>query len=205
MALRRHAGMFLGTQETSLILTRAALDLPDVVKETLRSLPLARVAEVFRRLVEEEIAIRNMRDILETLSDAAQREKDVNALVEATRIGLKRQTCHRIAPDGQLRAVLLEPALEEALRGALRVNGGVEQLALDPNQITQLMSYLKTKIEQLQPAALVTAVDIRRHVRKLVETDCFATPVLSYHELVPSLQLDVLARLGGEGAPRLAG
>ena len=205
VALRRHAGMFLGTQEASLLLTRAALDLPDVVKETLRSLPLARVAEVFRRLVEEEIAIRNMRDILETLSDAAQREKDVNALVELTRIGLKRQTCHRIAPDGQLRAVLLEPALEEALRGALRVNGGVEQLALDPGQITQLMAYLKTMIEQLQPAALVTAVDIRRHVRKLVETDCFATPVLSYHELVPSLQLDVLARLGGEGAPRLAG
>jgi type III secretion protein V len=204
-SLRRHAGMFLGTQEASQVLTRAAIDLPDVVKETLRALPLARVAEVLRRLVEEEVGIRNMRDILETLSDAAQREKDVNALVELTRIGLKRQICHRVAPEGRLHALLLEPALEEALRGALRVHGGVEQLALDPGQVSQLMTYLKTLIEQHRPAAIVTAVDIRRHVRKLIEPDCFSTPVLSYHELVPSLQLEVLARLGGEGAPRLTG
>jgi type III secretion protein V len=85
------------------------------------------------------------------------------------------------------------------------VHGGVEQLALDPGQVSQLMTYLKTLIEQHRPAAIVTAVDIRRHVRKLIEPDCFSTPVLSYHELVPSLQLEVLARLGGEGAPRLTG
>ena len=52
-SLRRHTALFLGTQEANHLLTRASVDLPDVVKETLRALPLARVAEILRRLVEE--------------------------------------------------------------------------------------------------------------------------------------------------------
>lgn len=202
-SLRRHTALFLGTQEANHLLTRASVDLPDVVKETLRALPLARVAEILRRLVEEEVAIRNLRDILETLSDAAQREKDVYALTELVRIGLKRQLCYRYAPDGRLNALLLEPALEEMLRGAVRVNGGAQQLALDPAQMAQLMQRFKDAVQRHRPAAIVTAVDIRRHVRKLIEPDCFDTPVLSYHELMPTLQLEVLGRIGTDGAPML--
>ena len=201
--LRRHAGLFLGTQETNHLLTRASVDLPDVVKETLRALPLARVAEILRRLVEEEVAIRNLRDILETLSDAAQREKDVFALTELVRIGLKRQLCYRYAPDGRLNAMLLEPGLEEMLRSAVRVNGGAQQLALDPAQMAQLMQRFSAAVQRYRPQAIVTAVDIRRHVRKLIEPDCFDIPVLSYHELMPTLHLEVVHRLGNDEAPML--
>ena len=161
-ALRRNAALFLGTQETNLLLTRASAELPDVVKETLRALPLARVAEILRRLVEEEVAIRNLRDILETLADAAQREKDVFALTELVRIGLKRQLCYRYAPIGRLGALLIDPSVEELLRSAVRVNGGVQQLALDPAQTTQLIQKFTQAIAHHRPAAIVTAVDIRR-------------------------------------------
>ena len=202
-SLRRHVNLFMGTQEANLLLTRAAIDLPDVVKETLRALPLARVAEILRRLVEEEVAIRNLRDILETLADTAQREKDVYALTELTRIGLKRQISHRYAPDGYLRAVLLEPALEEMLRNAIRHNSGAQQLALDPLEMSRLMTRFRNVVQVFKPAAIVTAVDIRRHVRKLIEQDCFDVPVLSYHELLPSLQLEALHRVSTEDAPLL--
>jgi len=202
-ALRRHATLFLGTQEANLLLTRAAAEVPDVVKETLRALPLARVAELLRRLVEEEVAIRNLRDILETLADAAQREKDVHTLTEYVRIGLKRQLSHQVAPHGELRALLLAPDLEELLRGSVRLNGGAPQLALEPQAAHALMQRLAQAIAHHQPAAVVTAVDLRRHVRKLIEADCFDTPVLSYHELVPTLKLDVVHRLGADDAPLL--
>ena len=202
-ALRRNAALFLGTQEANHLLTRASGDLPDVVKETLRALPLARVAEILRRLVEEEVAIRNLRDILETLSDAAQREKDVFALTELVRIGLKRQLCYRHAPSGRLSALLIDPPLEETIRGAVRVNGGVQQLALDPMQTSQLMQRFSEAVQRHQPVAIVTAVDIRRHVRKLIEAECFDIPVLSYHELMPTLHLGVLAHVGMDEAPLL--
>lgn len=202
-ALRRHLALFLGTQEASGYLTRAANDVPDVVKEVLRALPLQRVAEILRRLVEEAVAIRNARDILEALADAAQREKDVFALTELARIALKRQISHRVAPDGRLRALLLSTELEEALRGAVRVQGGVQQLALDPQVSQAVMEALAQAVRRHAPAALVTAVDIRRHVRKLIEHECFETPVLSYHELMPTLHLEPVGRVGLPAAPML--
>lgn len=199
-ALRRHAALFLGTQETGALLARAGSDYPDVVKEALRALPLARLAEILRRLVEEEVPIRNLRDVLEALADAAQREKDVFALTEMARIALRRQTSHRAAPDGVLRAVLLTPEFEDRLRAAVRVANGQSTLALDPADAQAAMQRLAQAVRACGPAALLTAVDLRRHVRKLVEAECFDTPVLSYHELMPTLRLDVLARVGDEPA-----
>ena len=202
-ALRRHTTLFLGTQEANALLTRASADYPDVVKEVLRALPLARVAEILRRLVEEEVPVRNQRDILEALADAAQREKDVFALTELARIALRRHTSHRVAPDGELRALLLEPAFEEQLRGAVRVGGGQSQLALDPADAQAALQRLAQAVHAWQPAAIVTAVDVRRHVRKLIEAECFDTPVLSFHELMPQLHLTVLHRVGLADAARL--
>ncbi len=202
-ALRRHATLFLGTQETGALLARAGVDYPDVVKEVLRALPLARLAEILRRLVEEEVPIRNQRDILEALAEAAQREKDVYALTELARIALKRQTSHRVAPNGQLRALLLTPDFEEQLRGAIRVSNGQQSLALEPQAAQAAMQRLAQAVQRWQPAALITAVDVRRHVRKLIDVECFDTPVLSYYELLPSLQLQVLHRVGLEDTAQL--
>ncbi len=202
-ALRRHAPLFLGTQEASALLTRASADYPDVVKEVLRALPLARVAEILRRLVEEEVAVRNQRDILEGLADAAQREKDVHALTEMARIALKRQISHRVAPHGHLRALLLTPEFEDQIRGAIRVSGGQQSLALDPAQAQAAMQRIVRAVHACRPSALLTAVDVRRHVRKLIEAECFDTPVVSYHELVPTLRLEVLHRVGPEDAAQL--
>ncbi len=202
-ALRRNLMLFFGTQEASSYLGRAANDMPDVVKEVLRALPLQRVAEILRRLVEEEVAIRHAREILEALADAAQREKDVFALTELARIALKRQISHRAAPDGTLRALLLAPQLEEMLRESVRVNNGAQQLTLEPALARAVMNALVNGVRQHRPTAVVTAVDIRRHVRKLIEAECFDTPVLSYHELMPTLRLEPVGRVSVPDAPLL--
>ncbi|HSW05258.1 FHIPEP family type III secretion protein [Aquabacterium sp.] len=199
-ALRRHASLFLGVQDTTNLLTRASADAPDVVKEVLRALPVQRVADVLRRLVGESVSIRNLRDILEALSEAGQRDKDVHALTEFARIALRRQISHQAAPDGLLTAVLLEPALEDLLRQAVRVSSGVAQLALDPDMARRISEAVRSSIAQRAPKAIVTAIDVRWHLRKLIEPECFDMPVLSYHELMPTLQLEVFDRIAAPGA-----
>ncbi|MCZ8075355.1 MAG: FHIPEP family type III secretion protein [Paucibacter sp.] len=201
--LRRHAQLFLGIQETTALLTRASTELPDVVKEVLRSLPIQRVAEVLRRLVAEEVSIRNLRDVLESLAETGQREKDVQTLTEFARIALKRQTSHRLAPEGRLPCLMLSPALEDLLRQAIRVNGGVAQLALDPQLAQQISATLQASLARSGARAIVTAVDVRWHVRRLIEAECFDHPVLSFHELSPNLQLDVAERVDLPQAPLL--
>ncbi|MCH7345084.1 FHIPEP family type III secretion protein [Pelomonas sp. CA6] len=201
--LRRNAPLFVGIQETTAMLTQASTELPDVVKEVLRALPIQRVADVLRRLVAEEISIRNLRDVLESLAETGQREKDVQTLTEFARIALKRQTSHRVAPDGHLRCLMLSPALEDTVRQGIRVSGGTAQLAIDPQQAQQIAGALVQAIRSHGAAAIVTAVDVRWHLRRLIEADAFDTPVLSFHELMPSLRLEVVERVDLPELPML--
>ncbi|HEX6018721.1 MAG TPA: FHIPEP family type III secretion protein, partial [Burkholderiaceae bacterium] len=151
--------------------------------------------------VSEGVSIRNVRDILEALAEIAQRDKDVHALTEFTRVALRRQVSHMVAPQGRLGALMLQPQLEEMLRQSVRVNGGVSQLALDPDTARRICDGIVGAIMRHKPAALVTAIDVRWHVRKLIEAECFDLPVLSYHELMPTLKLDVLERVPSPDAP----
>jgi type III secretion protein V len=89
------------------------------------------------------------------------------------------------------------------LRQAVRVSGGVAQLALEPETARRVCDAIVGSVMRHRPSALVTAIDVRWHVRKLIEPECFDTPVLSYHELVPTLKLDVLDRVPVPGAPML--
>jgi type III secretion protein V len=202
-ALRRNAPLFLGVQDTTNMLTRASADMPDVIKEVLRTLPLLRVAEVLRRLVSEQVSIRNLRDILEALSEGSQRDKEAHALTEFARVALRRQISHKVAPQGRLKAIMLQPAVEDLIRQAVRVSGGISQLALEPETARRLSETIAASVGKHRPAAVITAIDIRWHLRKLIEPECFETPVLSYHELMPTLQLEVLDRVDVPGAPML--
>jgi type III secretion protein V len=76
-ALRRQLAQFAGIQETSNLLTRWSRDYPDLVKEMLRAAAPQRVSEVLRRLLEEGIPIRQLRDIFEAITDVCARERDV--------------------------------------------------------------------------------------------------------------------------------
>ena len=204
LALRRNATLFLGIQETSTLLAVANEDYPDVVKEVLRSVPVQNVAAILRNLVEEEVSIRNLRSILESLIQAAQHEKDLNSLTEFARMGLARQTCYRYAPSGIMKTVALSAALEDQLTEAVRTSGGMQQLVLDPHRATQIRQHIVATIQEYKPDALLTSVQLRRHVRALIARECFDTPVLSYNELLASLQLDVLHQVTADVSPQLA-
>lgn len=191
-ALRRCGTLFLGIQETGHLMQLASNEYPDIVKEVLRSIPTQNLAAVLRHLVDEEVSIRNIRGILEALVQAAQHEKDTNNLSEFARMALARQTCHQYAPEGKLKALALSAPLEDQLMKSLRTSAGVQQLSLDPRMKDQLNQSLADAIEQHKPSALITSVQLRRHVRGMIAGQFFDVPVLSYNELIPTLQLEVL-------------
>src|SRR5690606_30685867 len=90
-ALERRLGGFIGIQETSNLFARMQRDYPDLVKEMLRVVAPQRVADVLRRLAEEGVPIRNLRDVFEAITDVGGREKDVVLLTEYVRVAMKRE------------------------------------------------------------------------------------------------------------------
>ncbi len=191
-ALRKNATLFFGLQETSNLLTQLNADMPDIVKEALRIIPVNAIATILKNLIEEDIPIRNFRAILEAMIEAGQHEKDVNNLTEYARIALKRQITHRYAPDGNIKVVTLSSNLEDKLLESIRATSGRTQMVLQPEEAEKIISNIVLSITQHTPKGLITSIQLRRHVRKMIENYSFNTPVFSYNELVSSVNIEVL-------------
>ncbi len=202
-SLRRHLTMFLGIQETGGLLAQASVDYPDIVKEALRSIPLQNVAEILRNLIEEEVSIRNVRGILESLVQSAAHEKDTGNLTEFVRIALARQICHQHAVNQNLNAIALEPSLEEKLLESVRASGGNRQLSLEPAQAEGLRNALRVSIEKHKPNVVVTHLQIRKQLRQYVQGISFDTPVLSYNELTAETKIQVVEHINLSNQPKL--
>ncbi|WP_082515563.1 flagellar biosynthesis protein FlhA [Sphingomonas sp. Leaf412] len=195
-ALRRNLARFLGVQEAVALLNRIGDDYPEVVKEAVRALPAARIAEVMRRLAEEEVPLRNMRDVLEGLTDAAQNERETPRLADMTRVALKRYLVDAAAPDGAVRALVVTPELETMVREATRVVDGAERLAIAPDVARDLVAAIAATAAETRANALVTSFEARRAVRKLIEPDLFDLPVLAFNELSSTNRLEMVGQIG---------
>jgi type III secretion protein V len=198
--LKKYAGDFIGIQETRFLLGSMESRFPDLVKEVQRVMAIQKIAEILQRLVSEEISIRNLRTIMEALIEWGQKEKDSVLLTEYIRAALKRHLSHKYS-TGQnlLPAYLFAPNVEDTIRGAIRQTSAGSYLALDPNVSRKLLESIKRTVGDISRAAqrpvLLTSMDIRRYVRKLIEQDLYELPVISYQELTTDINVQPLARV----------
>jgi type III secretion protein V len=183
----RNCQMFVGVNEVIRFSRWAERRYPELGKEVNKTVTLPRLAEVIQRLVREGISLRNARLLLETVLDWAPKERDPDIIADYVRLAFKRQLCFEVARDGLIEVILLSPELEDQLRTAMRqtsqgsyldLDSEIEQAILD--RLSELTSNVSTPIA---PPVLVTAADIRRSVRKLIEEEFFSVPVFAFSEL----------------------
>jgi type III secretion protein V len=198
--LKKYSSDFIGIQETRFLLTAMEDRFPDLVKEALRVMPVQKIAEIMQRLVSEDISVRNLRAVLEALIEWGQKEKDSVLLTEYVRVSLKRHISYKYS-SGQniLPAYLLAPNVEETIRGAIRQTSAGSYLALDPNATKKLVENIKKTVGDIaantRKPVLLTSMDIRRYLRKMIEQDLYELPVLSYQELTQEINVQPLARV----------
>jgi type III secretion protein V len=200
LVLTRHASEFIGLQEAKFLLDKMEERAPELVRETTRLLPVQKIAEIMQRLVQERVSIRNLRGILGALLDWAAREKDIVLLGEFVRGALKRQISYMYSGGlNILPAVLLQPETEEMVRKSIRQTSSGAYLALPPESSRAFMDALHREVDEAlkrkQPPVLLTSMDIRRYVRRLIEGEFYDLPVLSYQELTPEITVQPVARI----------
>ena len=198
--LKKYASDFIGIQETRFLLSAMEQQFPDLVKEAMRVMPIQKIAEILQRLVSEDISVRNLRAILEALIEWGQKEKDTVLLTEYVRSTLKRHISHKYSGgQNMLPAYLLAPKVEETVRGAIRQTSAGSYLALDPSVGKRLLESIKKTVGDVSAATqrpvLLTSMDIRRYLRKMIEQDLYDLPVLSYQELTQEINIQPLARI----------
>ena len=200
--LRRQAREFLGVQEVQSMLDQLEKAFPAIVKEVVpKVVNVLKLTDVLGRLVEEEISIRDMRGILQAIAEHGQTEADSVMLTEHVRSSQKRYVSHKYARGtNTLIVYLLDPQIEDAIRSSIKRTSAGTHLALEPDIAQEIVQAVKNECGHLPPTAqrpvILTSMDIRRYVRKLLEYE-FNPPfsVVSYQELSPELNIQPVARI----------
>jgi len=197
---RQHASDFIGIQEVRGILEFIEKSFPDLIKEVTRLVPLQKLTEIFRRLVQEQISIKDLRTILEGLSDWAQTEKDTVLLTEYVRSSLKRYISYKYSQGQTILSVYtMDPEIEDLVRGAIKQTSAGSYLALDPDSTHLILNAMRQIITPTptggQPPVLLVNMDVRRFIRKLIEGDFPDLAVVSFQEIVPEIKIQPLGRV----------
>jgi flagellar biosynthesis protein FlhA len=192
--IKRHAHELLGRQEVQNLLDTTAKSYPKLVDELVPNLmSLGGVMRVLQNLVREDVSIRDMRTILETLADHAPRTQDEDLLTEYVRQALARQISNKVAgEDNVLPVITLDTELEETIQKSVQYSGQGSYLALDPRTAERLLNSLSEQIQEASAGThpvLLCAPNIRPHVKRLTEQYIPQLPVLSYNEITPQLQI----------------
>ncbi|QDE67614.1 MULTISPECIES: type III secretion system export apparatus subunit SctV [Myxococcus] len=200
--LRRNAREFVGVQETQTMLEQLEKAFPAIVKEVVpKVVNVLKLTDILQRLVEEEISIRDLRGILQALAEYGQVEADNVMLTEHVRAAQRRYISHKYARGtGTLVVYLLDPNIEDAIRGSVKRTSAGAHLALEPELAQEIVQAVRSECGHLPPSAqrpvILTAMDIRRYVRKLLEYEFNPSfSVLSYQELSPELNIQPVARI----------
>ncbi len=197
-ALRRYAGQLVGVQEARQILAAGEPQWGELVREVQRIVPLQRAADLFRRLLDEGLSLRNLRGVLESILEHAPREQDPAMLAEMVRAGMRRHICYAYADKLRvIGAYIVDAEAEAVLRSVIQQAGNNAHLNLMEGTTAALVERVRAEVSASRgPGPVVlTAIDLRRHLRALLANNGVHTPVLSFHDLLADFTVQPLGTI----------
>ena len=198
--LRSRASDFMGMGETQTLLHELEQVAPALARQVVPkpvSVPL--LSDVLRRLVDEQVSIRDLRAVLEALATAPA-ANDALALAEHVRASLRRATSYRLTGGrGVLEVYMLDATIEEAIRSSIQHTASGSFLTLAPQACRDVVQAVRTALAGAPPSpgaphVVLTQPDVRRFVRKLLESELPHVHVVSFAELMPEVALRQLGR-----------
>lgn len=193
--VRRHAHELLSRQDVQNLLDHLKQTHPTVVTELIPAqLTVGHVQRILQALLAEGISIRNLAGILEKVSDYAALTKNPDELAEYARRALGPQIVKPLqSQNGSLRAITLDPKLEQQIAQGVRQTPTEISLALEPKLARHLFESLSQKVQQLLAAGLppvvICAPQIRLALRRFFENTFADLAVVSYAEIPSRIEV----------------
>jgi flagellar biosynthesis protein FlhA len=196
--IRANMSELLARQETQHLIDTVQKEAPKVVEELIPTLlTVGQVQQVLRLLLKEQISIRDLRTILETLADWAPTVKHPEKLAEFVRRRLSRSiTAKYLSPEGTLPLASLNGTVEKVLNEAVQHTDEGSYLALEPSIAQRLINRLTQVSEKFMERGLTPVILAPGHVRAALAhfIDRF-TPgisVISHQEIAPNTRVQSL-------------
>jgi len=174
---------------------------PKVVEELIpEMLRVSQVHQVLSNLLRERVSIRNLEAILETLSDYADRTKDLGILTEYVRHGLSRSICQQYRDRHRLlRVVTLDPGLEDLLAAGIDYTERGLNVKLSPAIQEAFNRELAVSLELLtqagSPPVVVCSPNIRPGIRQITQSTMNHLAVLSLNEITRDTNVEAVSQV----------
>mgnify|MGYP001036226328 CR=1 FL=1 len=200
--IKSYGHELLGRQEVQQILDTVKTNYPKLVEELVPSvLSLGAVGKVLRNLLREQVPIRDIITILETLADYGNITKDPDLLTEFVRQALNRTiTKQHQAPDGYVYVLTLDQSAENAILSSLQQTEQGTFIALDPRLMEGIMDSINRNLPKLmnidQQPAIICSPRSRPFLKRLIERFIPNLDVISYNEISPQVQIRSLGIVG---------
>jgi flagellar biosynthesis protein FlhA len=191
--IKKHGFELLSRTEVQNLLDRVAKSYPRLVDELIPThMTLGGVQRVLQNLLREQVSIKDMVTILETLVDYSPSVKDLDQLTEYVRQGLSRYLTKQYeGQDGKIPVLVLDPRFEKPLTESIEKGG-----AISPDLVSRLLKGVEKALGkggavEGQPV-LVCSVHLRRFLKRLAEKFMPSLAVLSNAELAPNAKIYTL-------------
>ncbi len=199
--IRTHAHELLGRQEMQNLIDNVSKTHPKVVEELIPNImPLGTVLKVCKNLLKEQVPIRDLLIILETLANYGTQYKDPDVLTEFVRTALSRVITNKFsAGSSTLEVITMSPQVEQKLVTSYQKTDSGAVLNMEPHFFESLVIKLQKLIDATvfnsgNPVLLCHPL-IRSQLRKLIERFIPNLSIMSANEIAPSVLIKSVATL----------
>jgi flagellar biosynthesis protein FlhA len=197
--IRGHAAQLLTRQDVRQLLDQLKESNEAVVNEVVPDiLSLGEIQRVLQTLLSEAVSIRDLGAIVEAVGDKARITRDTGLLAEYARQALGRAiTAPHLGADQTLRAITLDPTIEQEVATSITATTDGEFLALEPSRAQALLGAVRAQSDHAaalggtRPVLLCSA-RVRRHIRRLVESAVPHLAVCSYNEIASGISVETI-------------
>ena len=199
--LTNSAALLLGHEEVQNLLDMLAKSHPRLVEGLVPEvLPLTTVVKVLQNLLNEGVAIRDMRSIVQTLVEYGPRSQDADVLTAAVRISLRRLIVQdAVGMSSEIPVITLAPELEQMLHQSLQ-NAGDEGAGIEPSLAERLQTSLNEAHQNQEmagePSILLTSGMLRTVLSRFVKYTIPGLRVMSYQEVPDERQIKIVSSVG---------
>jgi flagellar biosynthesis protein FlhA len=196
--IRRHVADLLTRQDVRTLLDTLKETNAAVVDEVVPDLlSVGELQRVLQALLRESVSIRDLGAVVEAAGDRARVTRDPDLLAEYARQALGRTIVSPyLDAERTLRAITLDPHLEQEVSDAIAQTPDGEYLAMDPNRAQALVHSLSNHVEQAvargRRPVLICSSRCRRHLRRLCEQALPQLSVCAYNEIAPGIGVETI-------------
>ncbi len=193
--IRANAHELLGRQETKQLIDHLRETHPILVEElTPAPLSTGEIQKVLGKLLRENVSVRNLPIIFETLADYAKLTSDTDILTEYVRQSLARQiTSQYVGGSSSLKVITVSGKVEKMIADSIQQTDHGNYLAMDPQDSQIVLETIASEVERVsfmeQSAIILCSPAVRMYLRQLTERYFPQIPVLSYNELDASIEI----------------